>query len=514
VAADKLVNLQGKRATSDDLSDLNKSLEFYEDAVNAYSSSVKDMWDRNIKLALEPESGEGAEDDVSLLFGAAGMASAVDEETETLFIEDQEADEALMDEEYLDPQEDFIPPAGDAENSLDTMADPSTSVPSLFSSPPVPVPAGPRPPEEAPPEEPAAGIPPAAPPPAAEEPLSAEPAPPWPPEPAPPPPARPPEFAPPPPPAPAASKPAPPEPAALELAASDPAEPEPADFEPPPPKPASPVEPPSAWPPQPGPPPPHYPPPPPAHYPPPPGPIEEEAPFPGTGPADRPEDVPFDDEDTEVVLIEGEEPDLTEEESAPEEPEAPVEEEAPLSEEEPEPLMEEEAPVPEEDASPSTPHAPPPLPEEKTSPPSSPVLGLMNYLKTLAEALPDGLRREYMQSQARLSMERIIDTLEGRRGPGETDGAAAGDLPPLAGSPRRGGKMAALRAAAYAKDAADRAAGRQKKPKKPDLTGMLAFIAKLAAAAPNANLGKTISHKVGTVLSGLKKPNKDGENRG
>jgi hypothetical protein len=506
VAADKLVNLQGKRATSDDLSDLNKSLEFYEDAVNAYSSSVKDMWDRNIRLALGPESGEGTEDDVSLLFGAAGTAPAVDEETETLFIEEQETVEEPVDEEYLDPQEDFLPPSDDMEISLDTMADQFAPLPPLFPSPPVPVPPGPQSPEEAPPEEPAAGETPAA-----------EPAPAQPSEPVSPPP-RPPESAPVPPPPAAAepfpSEPAAPEPAAPESADFEPADfeaaaPESADFEPPPPKPANPVEPPPPWPPQP------YPPPPPYYPPPPAGPIEEEAPFPGTGPRELPGNIPFDDEDTEAIFTEEEEP-----EPLPEPEDASPSTSQPPPPEEPEPPEEDSSlPAPDfppegEDASPPAPDFPPE--EEDASspvPPSSPVLGLMHYLKALAEALPDDARREYMQSQARLSMERIIDTLEGRRGPGETD-AAAGDLSPAAGSSRRGGKMAALRAAAYAKDAADRAAGRQKKPKKPDLTGMLAFIAKLAAAAPNANLGKTISHKVGTVLSGLKKPEKDGERRG
>jgi tetratricopeptide (TPR) repeat protein len=89
--ADTLVNLQGKRATTDDLLDLNKSLEFYENAVNAYSTSVKDMWNRNIKL-MDGEGEDGsAEEDISLLMGAAGVSHAVDEETEALFIEDIEA---------------------------------------------------------------------------------------------------------------------------------------------------------------------------------------------------------------------------------------------------------------------------------------------------------------------------------------------------------------------------------------------------------------------------------------
>jgi tetratricopeptide (TPR) repeat protein len=88
--ADTLVNLQGKRGTAEDLSELNKSLEFYESAVHAYSSSVREMWDRNIKLASAAAEADGDEANTSLLLGAAGIALSTDEETETLFIEDDE----------------------------------------------------------------------------------------------------------------------------------------------------------------------------------------------------------------------------------------------------------------------------------------------------------------------------------------------------------------------------------------------------------------------------------------
>ncbi|MDR2471227.1 MAG: tetratricopeptide repeat protein, partial [Treponema sp.] len=89
--ADQLVNLQGKRATPDDLSDLNESLAFYENAVKAYSSEVTDMWARNLQL-LQDASAEEEGDDLSLLMGTAEKAPAVDEETEALFIEDPEAE--------------------------------------------------------------------------------------------------------------------------------------------------------------------------------------------------------------------------------------------------------------------------------------------------------------------------------------------------------------------------------------------------------------------------------------
>jgi tetratricopeptide (TPR) repeat protein len=169
--ADTLVNLQGKRGTSDDLSNLNKSLEFYENAVNAYSSSVREMWDRNMKAMRETVTEETAQTeentDMSLLLGSAGMASAVDEEIEELFIEDPEGPVETGDDEDLTLEDDgysmFDEPSQD--NSLDTMAEPShgRNVPdgSGTPSPDVP-PESPRyppdpsgqPPQPQPPEPP------------------------------------------------------------------------------------------------------------------------------------------------------------------------------------------------------------------------------------------------------------------------------------------------------------------------------------------------------------------------
>ncbi|MCL2319463.1 MAG: tetratricopeptide repeat protein, partial [Treponema sp.] len=87
--ADTLVNLQGKRATANDLSELNKSLEFYEHAVNAYSSSVREMWDRNMKL-MAGEEGTSEDDDISRFMGAAVAAPEVEEDMEALFTEGPE----------------------------------------------------------------------------------------------------------------------------------------------------------------------------------------------------------------------------------------------------------------------------------------------------------------------------------------------------------------------------------------------------------------------------------------
>ena len=87
--ADALVNLQGKRATADDLLDLNKSLEFYENAVNAYSSSVREMWAQNIKLIVQEE--EDSPEKESPLTGFTGITIEADEKWEDLFTESPEA---------------------------------------------------------------------------------------------------------------------------------------------------------------------------------------------------------------------------------------------------------------------------------------------------------------------------------------------------------------------------------------------------------------------------------------
>jgi tetratricopeptide (TPR) repeat protein len=89
--ADTLVNLQGKRATANDLTDLNKSLEIYENAVNAYSSSARKVWDRNIKQIVQEAKDEPPKEDMSQFMGAIGFSPAIDQETEALFIEDMEA---------------------------------------------------------------------------------------------------------------------------------------------------------------------------------------------------------------------------------------------------------------------------------------------------------------------------------------------------------------------------------------------------------------------------------------
>jgi tetratricopeptide (TPR) repeat protein len=173
--ADQLVNLQGKRATSDDLSDLNKSLEFYEKAVNAYSSSVREMWERNIKLMAESLKTEeqGSEEDSPLL-GAVEAVPMADEAVETLFIEDietppEEEDEELLPVDNIFPDDEPFPdtsldslarpedePAGPAHRDEDVVPDKSPPpqepvLPPSYPPPPqYPPPQYPPPPQDAP----------------------------------------------------------------------------------------------------------------------------------------------------------------------------------------------------------------------------------------------------------------------------------------------------------------------------------------------------------------------------
>jgi hypothetical protein len=239
-----------------------------------------------------------------------------------------------------------------------------------------------------------------------------------------------------------------------------------------------------------------------------------------------------------------EDPDLSGEEDLPLEPEIPPE---PIAEEEELPPAEElprveegpsetAPPVQEADSAPVVQTAVAAAPRREEESPrfkKDDMLGLMNYLKTLATSLPHKDRDAFMQSDARLSMEYIIDMLEGRKGlildietrlPGIAGSDAAASPvpsggpvspapsqkpPPQQASAQRApsgkapsGKMAALRAASDAEEAA--AGGKPKKRKKPDLAGMLAFLAKLAGELPDPGLGKAISRKVDTVITDIK----------
>jgi hypothetical protein len=131
-------------------------------------------------------------------------------------------------------------------------------------------------------------------------------------------------------------------------------------------------------------------------------------------------------------------------------------------------------------------------------------LALMNYLKGLAGSLPDKDRDAFMQSDARLSMEYVIDALEGRKGLIKdienrtiTAPASAAKNVPHSDPPAKLSKMAALRAEADERDKLNP----PKKRRKTDVAGMLSFLAHLAGDLPDPNLGQAINRKVDTVIS-------------
>ncbi|MDR2767014.1 MAG: tetratricopeptide repeat protein [Treponema sp.] len=122
--ADKLVNLQGKRATSGDLSDLNNSLSFYENAVKAYSSDTTDLWSKNLKLLSEAASEKDtAKNEEDLFLGSLEKAPAVDEETEALFIEDSEVEAEDEEDLFLEDEVPLMEEEQLPDLSLDHLAE-------------------------------------------------------------------------------------------------------------------------------------------------------------------------------------------------------------------------------------------------------------------------------------------------------------------------------------------------------------------------------------------------------
>jgi hypothetical protein len=195
-----------------------------------------------------------------------------------------------------------------------------------------------------------------------------------------------------------------------------------------------------------------------------------------------------------------------------------------------------------------------PQKEKTTGVAKTDMLALMNYLKGLAGSLPNKERDNFMQSDARISMEYVIDTLEGRKGlfreiearrPVEPQAMAAGvaekpaEAAPApaaaaagatagtvatAGAPTAGKMAVAMVKAALAKvDGGAPTAGGgatefvakvpvSGKTGKPDLAGTLAYLSKLAAALPDPSLGTAISRKVNTVISEIRKSGAKGGN--
>jgi hypothetical protein len=123
------------------------------------------------------------------------------------------------------------------------------------------------------------------------------------------------------------------------------------------------------------------------------------------------------------------------------------------------------------------------------------MLDLMHYLKTLTSALPEKQQTNFKQSDARLSMEYIIDTLEGKKGlfkEIQTRSPAPASRP-----------EPALRTGAGVQ---------KKKPGVKDIAGTLSYLGVLASALKDNGLITAISRKVNGVLSGMTQADQKKEN--
>jgi hypothetical protein len=168
-------------------------------------------------------------------------------------------------------------------------------------------------------------------------------------------------------------------------------------------------------------------------------------------------------------------------------PEADIPEAEPPEEESPEAGSFPEAlpvnPVPDATQSAPTPRVPgPDKPEAEAPAERSGMLDLMRYLKGLAEALPGEKRDTFMKSDARLGMEYIIDTLEGRRGL------------------FREIKERVPQTVSRSKENSDAADG----PKPQAVADTLTYLEGLATTLADPQLSAAIVRKVDTVITGIR----------
>lgn len=151
--ADTLINLQGKRATSEDLTNLNKSLELYEEAVRSYSASLQDIWERNLQALRQNEEVKAAEtqEETNPLLLSAIDSIPVEEESDNLFIEDVEEsfDENEDEEEELvldDEAYSIFDEMAESKDSLDNLVAPEDGrVTPDYNEPEKPAPEEPNP---------------------------------------------------------------------------------------------------------------------------------------------------------------------------------------------------------------------------------------------------------------------------------------------------------------------------------------------------------------------------------
>jgi len=109
-AADRLVNLRGGRGKAEDMDSLGDSISTYEKAVRAYSSDMREAWERNIKVLRDSLRSEAQRDagtpgdDLgmdTMLDLSNAEAIAVDEAEELVFLDEREEplDSDLLDDE-------------------------------------------------------------------------------------------------------------------------------------------------------------------------------------------------------------------------------------------------------------------------------------------------------------------------------------------------------------------------------------------------------------------------------
>ncbi|GHU82251.1 hypothetical protein FACS189468_6270 [Spirochaetia bacterium] len=125
--------------------------------------------------------------------------------------------------------------------------------------------------------------------------------------------------------------------------------------------------------------------------------------------------------------------------------------------------------------------AAPEEPEKKLS--REELLDLLHYLKGLTDFLPEKKRETFMQSNARLSLDYVIDVLEGRKG---LDQETEAPLPvPAPGTPAE-------------------EAGTTGAPKPVELAGTLAYLGELASTLPGSDLAALITRKIDTIMTEIR----------
>jgi hypothetical protein len=135
-------------------------------------------------------------------------------------------------------------------------------------------------------------------------------------------------------------------------------------------------------------------------------------------------------------------------------------------------------------------------PKEKNALDKDSIVGLMNYLKGLAGDLPDKRRENFMQSDVRLSMEFVINTLSGKQG-------LLKELKQKEPERRSKDRRSAL------PTGKDR---RNPHPDREKVAGTLSYLGNLSAEIPDKNLFVALRQKVQNIMTRIKKVTDKREN--